>query len=442
MENFGKSRIANISFDNTLSSVSLNSLKINGSSSGHDIKSSAKIKEFSRNIYNDQKLIENYSIPVFKKNKNSDKTKETYTFVTETQTIETKRENTKIYDEIIDRPIINKINRTFEEKIEKNSILDQENEAEMKNINIKKITPELNENNNNQNKKKVSKIPKLLAAADTAFPKLTKHLTKETISDKSDDEKNYEHKEKNYSENKKSNLLIIPEPRTESSQIISTDSNQFNKFQSDFEETLKESVSSLNHVFLPIASDMLLKCCVKRSTNRLSNYTMYLEKQDKSYQKLLIGHTVSKLPKTYIKIYAVKTGQSESLVFLGKLKANVTNNEFSLKCLVNVSDAFSEDINDGPPDSELYEEHLNIIYRDASLFSVNKIQQFTFITPINKILSRANYSRFSTKSNLEIFIDKYSNKTESNENDFMSKMPKFNEKKGSYTLNFNGEYFY
>ena len=128
------------------------------------------------------------------------------------------------------------------------------------------------------------------------------------------------------------------------SKSISNIKNVSESFQKEFEESLNDSDSSLNHVLISVPSDNILKCCIKRSSHRLPVYTMYLEKQDGNYEKLLVGNTISKLPKTYIRIFAVKTKKDveNNMVVLGKLKANVTNNQFVLNGFENVSDAILE----------------------------------------------------------------------------------------------------
>ena len=145
------------------------------------------------------------------------------------------------------------------------------------------------------------------------------------------------------------NVLIIPDLKREISQLttsksISNIKNVSESFQKEFEESLNDSDSSLNHVLISVPSDNILKCCIKRSSHRLPVYTMYLEKQDGNYEKLLVGNTISKLPKTYIRIFAVKTKKDveNNMVVLGKLKANVTNNQFVLNGFENVSDAILE----------------------------------------------------------------------------------------------------
>jgi hypothetical protein len=238
------------------------------------------------------------------------------------------------------------------------------------------------------------------------------------------------------------NIPIIPESKTIISQRTMSKSisnntikNVSDSFQKDFEDSFNDSDSSLNHVLISVPSDNILKCCIKRSGHILPVYTMYFEKQDGSYEKLLVGNTISKLSKTYIKIFAVKTKKSleNNMVVLGKLKANFINNQYVLNSFENIADAMLED--DGDESADKKEEILSITYKDSSIFSINKIAQFSFVLPAKK--KPLTNSRFSVNS--ANFFSKYSNESNNSEDqEFVSKLPKFNEKKKAYTLNFNG----
>lgn len=240
------------------------------------------------------------------------------------------------------------------------------------------------------------------------------------------------------------NVLVIPDLKRELSRMtlsksfVNDNSSSSNSFQKEFEESLEVAYSSMHHAFLQIPSDSMLQCCIRRSSHRLPIYTMYVEKQNGDYGKILIGYTISKLPKAYIRIFAIQTS-SNSEILLGKLKANISNTHFSLNCVVNASDAAVEvyykngsNNTDGNEKVET-EEHMNIVYKDSSIFGDNKVQQFSCVTMPRK--TNLNSSRFSSNSD-SIFV-KYANKNNDvQEKEFVSKMPKFNEKKGTKLMLF------
>jgi hypothetical protein len=288
--------------------------------------------------------------------------------------------------------------------------------------------------------------PKPKTRNDDEFMKQSDNKQKKVNRDngkkKGDDIEEYNsHDEIEKANSTQKNISIIPDSKSISQMTMSksishnTIKNVSDSFLKEFEDSFNDSDSSLNHVLISVPSDNILKCCIKRSGHILPVYTMYLEKQDGNYEKLLVGNTISKLSKTYIKIFAVKTKKSleNNMVVLGKLKANFVNNQYVLNSFENMSDTMLED--DGDESADKTEEILNITYKDSSIFSINKIAQFSFVLPAKK--KPMTTSRFSVNS--ASFFSKYSNENDNSvDQEFVSKMPKFNEKKKAYTLNFNG----
>ena len=107
MENFGKTRKANLPFENTLNSFSLNRLQINGIASGYDLKES-NVKTFSRNIHNENKNDRN------RKFVNNNGKADSYIFSADKGTVETKRSkisNSSVIDDITENEVITPIKK-------------------------------------------------------------------------------------------------------------------------------------------------------------------------------------------------------------------------------------------------------------------------------------------------------------------------------------------
>lgn len=121
MENFGRTRKANLPFDSTLKNFSLNRLQTNGSVSGYDLNPS-NVNTFSRNVHNENRR---------EKSRNLIRNNESYAFKADTQTVETKR--TKVY---------NKPPQLIDDDIERNYSDKSNQQEELKTIQTQPVVSE------------------------------------------------------------------------------------------------------------------------------------------------------------------------------------------------------------------------------------------------------------------------------------------------------------
>lgn len=239
--------------------------------------------------------------------------------------------------------------------------------------------------------------------------------------------------------------LIIPDTSVANTTQNSTKPT-VSDYQLELERALSGACTSTNIACLAVPKECVMKTCIRRKKGSQTMFTMYLEKNDGNYQKILAAQVIQNLPRKIINIYSLylnngnHASKRSEVTYIGTLKANLSNTNFKLKGLLNTNEVINYDDSDDDYDNaEPKQIYMNIRYKDRSIFSATKVEKFEIDLPIEIKIANTK-SRFSQKNTSadDEFIEKYSKTEPTFPTRLISKVPVYSEMRRTYTLNFNG----